>query len=211
MVSIKTSSSSWLYNAKIRSYIFQAIVLLGLIFSLMWFVDNTLTNLQAQGKNLGFGFLDQNAGFQIGKTLGTYLLGYTVGDSSYLDVYFIGIINTFLVAALGIVIATILGFVIGIMRLSSNLVINGFATIYVEVLRNVPLLLQLFFWYFAVLRALPDRRNKIDLAGEYAGINITGLYLPAPLPQAGFSIVARYLVWHCLAGICCQNGRKTAR
>ena len=190
MVSIKTSSSSWLYNAKIRSYIFQAIVLLGLIFSLMWFVDNTLTNLQAQGKNLGFGFLDQNAGFQIGKTLGTYLLGYTVGNSSYLDVYFIGIINTFLVAALGIIIATILGFVIGIMRLSSNLVINGFATIYVEVLRNVPLLLQLFFWYFAVLRALPDRRNKIDLAGEYAGINITGLYLPAPLPQAGFSIVA---------------------
>ena len=190
MVSIKTSSSSWLYNAKIRSYIFQAIVLLGLIFSLMWFVDNTLTNLQAQGKNLGFGFLDQNAGFQIGNTLGTYLLGYTVGNSSYLDVYYIGIINTFLVAALGIIIATILGFVIGIMRLSSNLVINGFATIYVEVLRNVPLLLQLFFWYFAVLRALPDRRNKIDLAGEYAGINITGLYLPAPLPQAGFSIVA---------------------
>ena len=190
MVSIKTSSSSWLYNAKIRSYIFQAIVLLGLIFSLMWFVDNTLTNLQAQGKNLGFGFLDQNAGFQIGKTLGTYLLGYTVGNSSYLDVYYIGIINTFLVAALGIIIATILGFVIGIMRLSSNLVINGFATIYVEVLRNVPLLLQLFFWYFAVLRGLPDRRNKIDLAGEYAGINITGLYLPAPLPQAGFSIVA---------------------
>ncbi len=148
MASNKTSSSSWLYDAKIRGYMFQALLLIGLVLGLMWFIDNTLVNLQAQGKNLGFGFLDQNAGFQIGKTLGTYLLGYTVGDSSYLDVYFIGIINTFLVAALGIVIATILGFVIGIMRLSSNLVINGFATIYVEVLRNVPLLLQLFFLVF---------------------------------------------------------------
>ena len=189
MASNKTSSSSLLYDAQIRSYFFQAFLLLAIVFGLWWLVDNTLTNLEAQGKNLGFGFLTQNAGFQIGKTLGTYVLGYKVGDSSYLDVYFIGIINTFLVAALGIFAATILGFAIGIMRLSSNLVIKGFATIYVEVLRNVPLLLQLFFWYFAVLRALPDRRNKLEIAGDYAGINITGLYLPAPLPQAGFSIV----------------------
>ena len=161
MASNKTSSSSWLYDAKIRSYIFQALLLIGLVLGLMWFVDNTLVNLQAQGKNLGFGFLDQNAGFQIGKTLGTYLLGYTVGDSSYLDVYFIGIINTFLVAALGIVMATILGFVIGIMRLSSNLVINGFATIYVEVLG---MFLSCCSYSFGILRCCARfRTGEINL------------------------------------------------
>lgn len=184
-----TSSSSWLYDAQIRSYFFQALLLLGLVLGVWWLVDNTLTNLQDQGKNLGFSFLTQNAGFQISSTLGTWVMGYQVGSSSYFDVYLIGIINTFLVAALGILAATFLGFAVGIMRLSSNLVIKSFATIYIEVLRNVPLLLQLFFWYFAVLRSLPDRRNKIDIAGEFAGVNITGLYLPAPVPQDGFIYV----------------------
>ena len=184
-----TSSSSWLYDAQIRSYFFQALLLLGLVLGVWWLVDNTLTNLQDQGKNLGFSFLTQNAGFQISSTLGTWVMGYQVGSSSYFDVYLIGIINTFLVAALGILAATFLGFAVGIMRLSSNLVIKSFATIYIEVLRNVPLLLQLFFWYFAVLRSLPDRRNKIDIAGEFAGMNITGLYLPAPVPQDGFIYV----------------------
>ena len=184
-----TSSSSWLYDAQIRSYFFQALLLLGLVLGVWWLVDNTLTNLQDQGKNLGFSFLTQNAGFQISSTLGTWVMGYQVGSSSYFDVYLIGIVNTFLVAALGILAATFLGFAVGIMRLSSNLVIKSFATIYIEVLRNVPLLLQLFFWYFAVLRSLPDRRNKIDIAGEFAGMNITGLYLPAPVPQDGFIYV----------------------
>ena len=184
-----TSSSSWLYDAQIRSYFFQALLLLGLVLGVWWLVDNTLTNLQDQGKNLGFSFLTQNAGFQISSTLGTWVMGYQVGSSSYFDVYLIGIINTFLVAVLGILAATFLGFAVGIMRLSSNLVIKSFATIYIEVLRNVPLLLQLFFWYFAVLRSLPDRRNKIDIAGEFAGMNITGLYLPAPVPQDGFIYV----------------------
>jgi len=184
-----TSSSSWLYDAQIRSYFFQALLLLGLVLGVWWLVDNTLTNLQDQGKNLGFSFLTQNAGFQISSTLGTWVMGYQVGSSSYFDVYLIGIINTFLVAVLGILAATFLGFAVGIMRLSSNLVIKSFATIYIEVLRNVPLLLQLFFWYFAVLRSLPDRRNKIDIAGEFAGVNITGLYLPAPVPQDGFIYV----------------------
>ena len=184
-----TSSSSWLYDAQIRSYFFQALLLLGLVLGVWWLVDNTLTNLQDQGKNLGFSFLTQNAGFQISSTLGTWVMGYQVGSSSYFDVYLIGIINTFLVAVLGILAATFLGFAVGIMRLSSNLVIKSFATIYIEVLRNVPLLLQLFFWYFAVLRSLPDRRSKIDIAGEFAGVNITGLYLPAPVLQDGFIYV----------------------
>lgn len=186
MIGKKTSLTELLYDAQTRSYVFQGLLLFGLVFGAWWLVDNTLTNLEAQGKTLGFSFLSQNAGFQISSTLGTWVMGYTVGSSSYFDVYLIGIINTFLVAFLGIIAATILGFTVGIMRLSSNLVIKSFATIYVEVLRNVPLLLQLFFWYFAVLRSLPDRRSKLDIIPDFAGINITGLYLPAPVASSGF-------------------------
>ena len=117
---------------------------------------------------------------------------YNVGKSTYLDVYFIGIINTFLVAILGIVGATFLGFSIGIMRLSQNFIIRSFATVYIELLRNLPLLLQLFFWYFAVLRALPSKRDKIEIIPDIISVNITGLYLPAPIVQSGFiySVIA---------------------
>ena len=180
------SSVNWLNDARIRGVIFQVLLVLSLIASAWWIVDNTLTNLADSGKTLGFRFLDETAGFQIGQTLGTWLFSYEAGKSTYLDIYFIGIVNTFLVAALGIFLATILGFLMGIMRLSQNLILRGFATIYVELLRNVPLLLQLFFWYFAVLRSLPGRRDAFEIVPGYAGMNITGLYLPAPQPQDGF-------------------------
>ena len=180
------SSVNWLNDARIRGVIFQVLLVLSLIASAWWIVDNTLTNLADSGKTLGFRFLDETAGFQIGQTLGTWLFSYEAGKSTYLDIYFIGIVNTFLVAALGIFLATILGFLMGIMRLSQNLILRGFATVYVELLRNVPLLLQLFFWYFAVLRSLPGRRDAFEIVPGYAGMNITGLYLPAPQPQDGF-------------------------
>ena len=180
------TSVNWLNDARIRGVIFQILLVASLVAGVWWIVDNTLTNLADSGKSLGFRFLDETAGFQIGQTLGTWLFSYEAGKSTYLDIYFIGIVNTFLVAALGIFLATILGFLMGIMRLSQNLILRGFATVYVELLRNVPLLLQLFFWYFAVLRALPGRREAFEVIPGYAGINITGLYLPAPQPQDGF-------------------------
>ena len=164
-------------------------LVLGLLLGAWWLGNNTLINLAEQGKSLGFNFLEQTSGFQISSTLGTWAMEYNVGTSTYLDVYFIGIINTFLVAALGIIAATFLGFALGIMRLSQNMVVKGFATVYVEVLRNVPLLLQLFFWYFAVLRALPSRRGQVEIFEGAAGINITGLYLPAPIAQSGAGVL----------------------
>ena len=103
--------------------------------------------------------------------------------------YLIGIANTFLVAILGIIAATVIGFTMGIMRLSNNIIFKSFATTYIEVLRNVPILLQLFFWYFAVLRAMPGKREKFELIPDVAGLNITGLYLPAPVPEKGFGVV----------------------
>ena len=178
-----------IYDARVRALVFQVILILTLVLGAWWLVGNTVSNLSDQGKTLGFNFLVQTAGFQISSTLGTWVMDYNVGESTYLDVYFIGIINTFVVAALGILAATVLGFGIGIMRLSNNLILKGFATIYIEMLRNLPLLLQLFFWYFAVLRALPGRRDQVELIPGLAGINITGLYLPAPLAGNGLIYV----------------------
>ena len=183
------SFSAFFYDKRLRSLLFQALLVLSIAFGFFWLIENTVSNLSDQGKSVGFSFLSQTAGFQISSTLGTWLMKYEVGRSTYLDVYFIGIINTFVVAVLGILAAAFLGFSIGIMRLSNNLVIRGFATVYVEMLRNIPLLLQLFFWYFAVLRSLPSRREQTELFSGIAGINITGLYLPAPIAQSGFMIV----------------------
>ena len=184
----KQKTPSSLFNdAYVRGIFFQVALAAGLIFLFAWLIDNTLTNLAAQGKSLGFDFLFRTAGFQISQTFGTWLFDYEVGISTYLDVFYIGIVNTFLVAVLGIFAATVIGFTMGIMRLSDNLVFRGFATVYVEILRYIPLLLQLFFWYFAVLRAMPGKREKLELIPGFVGVNITGLYLPAPVPAEGFS------------------------
>jgi general L-amino acid transport system permease protein len=184
--------TSLIYDARIRGYVFQVLILVLIGLGIWSLVDNTVTNLAERGKSVGFGFLTATSGFQISDTLGTWVMDYSVGDSTYLDVYFIGIINTFLVAILGIVGATFLGFTIGIMRLSRNFIIRSFATVYIELLRNLPLLLQLFFWYFAVLRALPSKREKIDIIPDFISVNITGLYLPAPVVESGFiySVIA---------------------
>ena len=184
--------TSLINDARIRGYVFQVLILVLVVLGFWSLVDNTVTNLAERGKSVGFGFLTATSGFQISDTLGTWVMDYSVGQSTYLDVYFIGIINTFLVAILGIAGATVLGFTIGIMRLSRNFIIRSFATIYIELLRNLPLLLQLFFWYFAVLRALPSKRDKIEIIPDFIAMNITGLYLPAPLAQPGFiySVIA---------------------
>ena len=186
-----TSAITRLMNdTRSRSLFFQFLLLAGIVLGLWWIVDNTVTNLGQQNKSVGFGFLFQTAGFQINSTLGTWMFDYEVGSSTYLDVYYIGIVNTFIVAFFGIFAATLLGFVLGIMRLSHNFVLRIFATSYIEVVRNVPLLLQLFFWYFAVLRAMPNKRGKIEIIPDVIGVNITGLYLPAPIPAEGFAATA---------------------
>ena len=176
-------------DKQVRGIILQVLMLGLTALGLYWLVNNTLVNLDSQGKSLGFNFLGSTAGFQISQTFGTWLFDYEVGKSTYWEVYFIGIANTFLVAVLGIIAATVLGFTMGIMRLSNNIVFKVFATTYIEVLRNIPLLLQLFFWYFAVLRAMPGKREKFEIFPDMVGLNITGMYLPAPIPQDGFGFV----------------------
>ena len=175
-------------DARVRGILAQVALLAFAVFCIGWLVSNTAQNFEDQDKSLGFGFLVQAAGFQIAPTLGTWLFDYEAGVSTYWDVYFIGIVNTLLVAALGVVAATIIGFLMGVMRLSQNLILRSFATVYVEVLRNIPLLLQLFFWYFTVLRALPDKRGKVELLPGVVSVNLEGLFLPYPIWHSGAGV-----------------------
>ena len=182
-------SDSLVYNPKVRSVFFQVLALLSVFGALFLLRNNTLTNLESQGKSLGFGFLNDSAGFQILPTFGTWILNYKVGVSTYLDVFFVGILNTLIVAFAGIIIATIVGFTIGIFRLSNNFILRIFASTFVEIFRNIPLLLWLFIFYFAVLRSLPPKREALFLLSDFVGINITGLYAPAPKLEDGYSYV----------------------
>ncbi len=193
--------STLIYDEKFRGIVYQIVVAVALISLVWWIVGNTLDNLSEQDKKSGFGFLGQTAGFQILTTLGTSVVGYTAGISTYWDVFIIGVVNTLIVAVMGIALATVIGFLMGVMRLSNNAVFKGFATVYVEILRNIPLLLQIFFWYFFVLRALPSKRDKLELVGDSFAINITGLYGPQPIPEDGFRwtmyalLAAVFLCW----------------
>ena len=197
-------------DARVRGILAQVALLVFAVFCIGWLVSNTAQNFEDQDKSLGFGFLVQAAGFQIAPTLGTWLFDYEAGVSTYWDVYFIGIVNTLLVAALGVVAATIIGFLMGVMRLSQNLILRSFATVYVEVLRNIPLLLQLFFWYFTVLRALPDKRGKVELLPGVVSVNLEGLFLPYPIWQSGAG-VAGVIMLVALGAIWAVNRRSQQR
>ena len=121
MRSDKSLIHTLIYDTRYRSITFQILLLLSIFLGMWWIVDNTITNLSAQNKSVGFGFLTQTAGFQISPTLGTWVFGYEVGKSTYLDVFYIGVVNTFIVAFFGIIAATIVGFSLGIMRFHKTL------------------------------------------------------------------------------------------
>lgn len=165
-----------LNDPKIRSWVFQAALLIVLAWAVWAGVQNMFANLRAANIASGFGFLWNNAGFAISQSL----IPYHQANSTYATVFLVGLLNTLLVSGLGILIATILGFIVGIARLSPNWVIAKIATVYIEVLRNIPLLLQIFVWYFAVLRLLPSRRDSLSL-GFLGQLNISGWYAPKPV------------------------------
>lgn len=170
-------------NARLRGWLMQLVFVAVVLVLLLYILDNTLTNLEHRGISTGFSFLSTEAGFGIVQTLIEYSETSTFGRT-----FLVGLLNTLLVSALGIVLATLLGFVIGVARLSSNWLVARLATVFVETFRNIPLLLQIFFWYFAVLRSLPGPRDSLA-AGEAVFLNLRGLYLPRPIPQDGFGLV----------------------
>ena len=173
-------STPLIYNPKVRGIAYQA-VLCGLIVFLAWnAIHNAAENLARAKIATGFGFWENTAGFDISQTLIEYSTTSTYGRA-----FWVGLINTLVVAALGIVLATILGFLIGIARLSKNWLLARMAGFYVEIIRNIPLLLQLLFWYNAVLKALPAMRESLAIPGG-GFLNNRGLFLPKPLFQPGF-------------------------
>ncbi|MFA0193610.1 amino acid ABC transporter permease [Vibrio artabrorum] len=181
-------STNLFYNPTFRSIIFQIIAVGALCAFFYTIVTNALTNLDSRGITTGFDFLSQEAGFGIGLTLIEYDETFSYGRT-----FFVGLLNTALVSVLGIMLATILGFSMGIARLSSNWLVSRFAAVYIEIFRNIPLLLQIFFWYFAVLQALPSARQSMSL-GEAIFLNVRGLYFPAPVLEQGSSIVIASLI-----------------
>ena len=147
-------------------------------------IHNAAQNLAHAHITSGFGFWHNTAGFDISQTL----IAYSASTSTFGRAFWVGLLNTLLVAGIGIVLATVLGFAIGIARLSSNWLVARLAGGYVELIRNVPLLLQLLFWYNSVLKALPQVRGTVGLPGGGL-LNNRGLFLPRPEFADGFGYV----------------------
>jgi general L-amino acid transport system permease protein len=189
---IKPGKASLLYDPKIRGYVYQ-FLLLAVVGFLIWSAaSNAIENLRAQKIASGFGFWHNASGFDINQKL----IPYDASSGTYGRAFWVGLLNTLLVASIGIVLSTFLGFFVGVARLSSNWIVSKIAMVYVEVIRNVPLLLQLFFWYNAVLKPLPNPRQSIELPAG-ALLNNRGLYIPDPQFGPGGSLI----IWAFLIGL----------
>jgi general L-amino acid transport system permease protein len=185
------------YNdPKFRSIAYQLVLCAMVAFLVYGAASNAIDNLARSHIASGFGFWNSTAGFDISQTL----IEYSPRGSTYGRAFWVGLLNTLLVAGLGIVFATILGFIVGISRLSRNWLLAKVAGGYVETIRNLPLLLQLLFWYNAVLKALPDIRESIAIPGG-AFLNNRGFFLPLPVSKSGFGAVEIALLAGVVAAI----------
>lgn len=184
--------ASPLYDPKVRGIAYQLVLVAIIAFLFYEAATNAVQNLRAAGIASGFGFLSTTSGFDVNQTL----IPYSSATSSYGDAFIVGLLNTLVVAAIGIVLATLLGFLVGVARLSTNWIVARVATVYVELIRNIPLLLQLFFWYYAVLASLPSARDSLNFGGNFY-LNTRGLVMPKPV----FGDRAWLVALTCLIGI----------
>ena len=159
-------------NYRIKSIIPQLLTLLFVLAVIGFFTINAQLNMEERGIDFGYGFLNQESSFDVQFSLIEY-----DGSHSYAKAYLVGLLNTILVSVLGIIFCTIIGVIVGIARLSPNYLIRNTAAWYVEFFRNVPLLLQIFFWYYAALRALPLPENTEPLFGV-TYLTVKGYYIP---------------------------------
>ena len=180
-------AKSFYNNPKHRGWIYQSFLFLFLIGFFYSIISNTLDNMSAQGIKSGFSFLNTSAGFDVLMSL----LPFQTTDS-YLKVFTIGILNTVLVSIIGIIFSTILGFIFGIAYFSRNYLIKKIAIIYVEIFRNIPVILQVIFWY-TIFNALPIARESLNF-GDTIFLNVTGLYLPMLVGESGSGFVYTALV-----------------
>lgn len=171
-----------------RNFFFEMLLLGFIGYSFWMIVGNAVRNLEAANIASGFGFLDNTAGFGINFSP---FIQYAE-TSPFRTVYFVGLYNTLLVSVIGIFLATVVGFLVGVARLANNWIISRIAYVYVEIMRNIPLLLWIFIWYFSVLRLLPSTRDSISL-GYFGFLNNRALYTPKPVFESG--------AWLILAGL----------
>ena len=166
-------------DPRVRAVVFQILAIAGVAWLGYSLFQNTIDNMESRGISTGFGFLNESAGFGIIMSLIPYDETMTYGRT-----FLVGLVNTLLVSGLGILLATIVGFIVGIARLSTNWLVARVALAYIEVFRNIPLLLQIFFWYFAVLGALPGPRQAVNVA-DVAFLSNRGIVLPRPVFEPG--------------------------
>ena len=176
-----------LYNNEARAFFFQVTTLLIIVGLFYTIIGNLFDNIEARGIHTGFSFLKNRAGFDILPFLGNYLQDYTP-ESSNLTVFYVGLINTLVVAFVGIILATVLGLFIGIARLSNNFLVAKLAGGYIELFRNVPVLLQIFFWYNIFINIFPHPKKSFNFF-DMVFLNQRGLYLPKPILESGFTLV----------------------
>ncbi|AZO70195.1 MAG: ABC transporter permease subunit [Mesorhizobium sp.] len=197
------SRGSFINDPKIRALFFQTLVVILLFGSVWWIVHNVIENLQRLHIASGFGFLKGRAGFDISDTP----IAYT-SDSTYGRAILVGLVNTIIVAIAGIITATIIGFVIGVGRLSHNWLIRKICTVYVEIFRNIPPLLVIFFWYSGVLAVLPPPRESYHLPfGSF--LNQRGFYFPSAVWGDGsWLILVAFVVALAMAWFVAHRARQ---
>lgn len=178
------SGNGFLNNPQNRAIIYQLLALLFVLFLAYYFTTNMFENVEKRGITTGFSFLNDTAGFGISQTL----IPYDDGASTYYDVFVVGLLNTLLVSVIGVFFASILGLLIGVGRLSSNFLIAKLSLVYIETFRNIPILLQILFWYNVVLAALPSARNSFNYLDSIF-LNNRGLLTPKPIFESGSGFI----------------------
>lgn len=171
-------------NEQSRGILIQIFVLAGFFALFSWLISNVISNFANLNKGFGFDFLLLPAGYDINQTL----IEYT-NRSTHLRAAIVGLLNTFLVAAVGVVLATLLGFLLGVARLSRNWLVSKLAYIYIEFTRNVPVLLHILLWHGIIINTMPHPRNALTI-GEVLFLTNRGLYVPKPIAETGI-----WLVW----------------
>jgi len=182
-------------DPKYRAMFFQILLIAALAYFFFSIIQNTLDNMTARGVSTGFGFMSEPAGFDILQTLVPFDSTYSFGRS-----FIVGVLNTLLVTALGIVFATMLGFLVGVARLSNNWLVSKIATIYIETFRNIPLLIQIIFWYSLIVGSLPAVRDSFSLFDSFF-LNQRGINIPSPIYESGFVYTVIALIIGIIASV----------
>jgi len=185
---------SFLRNEKVRGILYQLITIVGFVVFVMYIAQNTAHNIEARGIKSGLEFLNSTAGFDITETPIPF-----GPESTHWDVFKVGLINTLIISFFGIVLTTILGLIIGVARLSPNWIISRLAASYIEIFRNIPILLQILFWYNIVLASMPSVRQSYNLF-DAVFINQRGIFTPMPIFEEGAWMIGAALVAALIGG-----------